>query len=77
MRLQGIQPDDLVQVSIRGRLLHAMVTDVDGGRLHFRPLCPGAGWRTATAREVVGHWRKAGRRATHQHTPAASEEASS
>ena len=64
MRLHGIQPADVVQLSIKGRLLYAIVTSVDAGRVHFQPLCPGPGWRSASAREVVGHWRKAGRRAT-------------
>jgi hypothetical protein len=64
VKLQGIQPADVVQLSIMGRLLYAIVTSVDAGRIHFQPLCPGAGWRSASARQVVGHWRKAGRRAT-------------
>ena len=64
MRLHSIQPADVVQVSIKGRLLYAIVTSVDAGRVHFQPLCQGPGWRSASAREVVGHWRKAGRRAT-------------
>ena len=63
MKLQGIQPADVVQLSIKGRLLYAIVTSVDAGRVHFQP-CSGAGWRSASARQVVGHWRKAGRRAT-------------
>jgi len=30
--------------------------------VYSRPLCPAIGWRHASAREIVGHWRKAGRR---------------
>jgi hypothetical protein len=30
--------------------------------VHFNPICPGAGWRHAKAREIVAHWRKTGRR---------------
>jgi hypothetical protein len=30
--------------------------------VYFMPLCPAIGWRHASAREIVGHWRKAGRR---------------
>lgn len=63
MRLHSIQPDDVIHVSIKGRQFYAVVSSVDAGHVHFRPICPGAGWRSATAREVTGHWRKAGRRA--------------
>jgi hypothetical protein len=29
--------------------------------VYFNPLSRGAGWRHATATQIVGHWRKAGR----------------
>ena len=61
MRLHGIKPDDVVHVSIKGRQFYALVTGVDDRQLQFRPLCPGAGWRSASAREITGHWRRAGR----------------
>ena len=61
MRLQSIHADDLVLLDINGRQLYGRVTRVQDGRVSFRPLCPGAGWRSASAREVIGHWRKAGR----------------
>jgi hypothetical protein len=45
----------------------------------FNPICPGAGWRHAKAREIVAHWRKTGRRggpgqdASENEQPAAIE----
>ncbi len=64
MRLQRIHADDLVLVDIKGRQVYGRVTRVQDGRVSFMPLCPGAGWRSAAAREVIGHWRKTGRSRT-------------
>jgi hypothetical protein len=62
MRLQSVHADDLVLVSIKGRQFYGKVTGIDSGRVLFTPLCPGAGWRSASAREIVAHWRRTGRR---------------
>jgi hypothetical protein len=35
---------------------------VNDGIVHFRPICSGAGWFHAKAREIVAHSRKTGRR---------------
>jgi hypothetical protein len=41
------------------------VSEVKDGFVYFRPLCPAPLVGTAqTARQVVGHWHKAGRRVT-------------
>ncbi len=64
MRLQSIHPDDLIHVSIKGRQFYALVTSVEDGHVNFKPICPGAGWRSATAREVTAHWRRSGSRRT-------------
>ncbi len=63
MRISSVRPDDLVHVSIKGRNFYAVVTSVEDGHVNFRPICPGAGWRSASARQVTGHWRRAGRAA--------------
>jgi hypothetical protein len=34
---------------------------VRDGVVYFRPPCPATVWRRTSARDVVGHWRKAGR----------------
>ena len=62
MKLQRIAVGDLVLCQIKGRSVYGEVLEVTGGQVNFRPLCPAAGWRHATAREIVAHWRKTGRR---------------
>jgi hypothetical protein len=63
MKLGGVQPGDVVRCAIKGRTgIYGEVTEIKDGIVYFRPLCPATGWRHASAREVVGHWRQAGRR---------------
>ena len=63
MRLDRVQPGDVIKASIKGRTgIWGEVTEIKDGAVYFRPLCPATGWRHASAREVVGHWRKAGRK---------------
>jgi hypothetical protein len=47
---------------VKDRVIYGEVLDIADGVVRFRPLCPAAGWHSATARQVVGHWRKVGRR---------------
>jgi hypothetical protein len=63
---KGIGPGDIVEVDKRGRRFHALVTELsqlESGRfeLRVRPLDSRVSWRTATVREVVEVWRRAGR----------------
>jgi hypothetical protein len=61
--LDRVQPGDVVKASIKGRTgIWGEVTEIKEGTVFFRPLCPATGWRHASAREIVGHWRKTGRR---------------
>ena len=62
MRTDRIAVGDLVLAKIKGRSVYGEVLEITGGQVRFRPLCPAAGWNRASAREIVGHWRKAGRR---------------
>jgi hypothetical protein len=64
VRLAALASGDLVKLAIKGRDLYGEVSEVKNGFVYFRPLCPAAGWHRATARQVVGHWRKASRRAS-------------
>ena len=48
---------------IKGRSLWGEVTEVKDGVVYFSPISAAAGWRHASAREIIGHWRNAGRRA--------------
>ena len=63
MRLDRVAPGDVIKASIKGRTgIWGEVTEITNGIVYFRPLCPATGWRHASAREIVGHWRKTGRR---------------
>lgn len=61
MNISGIRPGDLVKIDRKGRIFHAEAVRIEGRTLHIAPLQRGITFRTATAREVVAHWRKAGR----------------
>jgi hypothetical protein len=61
VRLDRVAVGDLVLCRIKGRSVYGEVVEADAGQVRFRPLCPAAGWHSASAREVVGHWRKSGR----------------
>jgi hypothetical protein len=61
VRIERIALGDIVQCSIGGRRIYGEVTEIKDGVVHFRPISTAAGWRHASAREIVGHWRKTGR----------------
>ena len=63
---KGIGPGDIVEIDKKGRRFHALVTELEqleSGRfeLVLRPLDSRISWRTASVREVVDVWRRAGR----------------
>jgi hypothetical protein len=63
---KGIGPGDIVEVDKKGRRFHALVTELEqleSGRfeLLLRPLDSRISYRTATVREVIEVWRRAGR----------------
>ena len=62
MRLDRIAVDDIVEARIKGRCVLGRVTEITDGIVYFRPISPAAGWRHASAREIIAHWRKTGRR---------------
>jgi len=62
VRLDRIHVGDLVLARIKGRSVYGEVLEITDGHVRFRPLCPAAGWRHASAREIVPHWRKTRRR---------------
>ncbi len=64
MRLDRVVVGDIVKASIGGRVVYGEVLDVREGTVHFNPISRAAGWRHATAAQVVGHWRRTGRRRT-------------
>jgi hypothetical protein len=62
VKLEGIQAGDIVLCAIKGRRVYGEVHEIANGVVRFTPISPAAGWRHAAAREVVGHWRRTGRR---------------
>ena len=64
MRLDRVVAGDIVKASIGGRVVYGEVIEVRDGAVHFHPISLAAGWRHATAAQVVGHWRRSGRRRT-------------
>ena len=55
---------DIVKASIGGRVIYGEVLEVADGTVRFAPISRAAGWSHATAAQVVGHWRRTGRRRT-------------
>jgi hypothetical protein len=64
VRLDRVVVGDIVKASIGGRLVYGEVLEVRDGAVHFTPISRAAGWRHASAAQVVGHWRRTGRRRT-------------
>ncbi|MFZ0044050.1 MAG: hypothetical protein WAK93_22265 [Solirubrobacteraceae bacterium] len=62
MRIDGIAVGDIVKASIGGRVMYGEVLEIRDRVVHFNPISRAAGWRHAAPHEIVGHWRKAGRR---------------
>ena len=62
MKLAYIHPDDVVEVNKGGRRMYGRVVEIRDGVVQFEPLCRGISYRHASAREVIGQWRKTGRR---------------
>ena len=63
---KGIGPGDIVEVDKKGRRFHALVTEMqqlESGRFELvvRPLDSRISYRTASVREVIDVWRRAGR----------------
>ena len=62
MRIDGIALGDIVKASIGGRVIYGEVLEIRDRVVYFNPISRGSGWRHANAGQIVGHWRKAGRR---------------
>ncbi|HWF53049.1 MAG TPA: hypothetical protein VG223_00410 [Solirubrobacteraceae bacterium] len=61
MRIERVAIGDIVLCSIGGRRIYGEVSEIADGTVHFRPISAAAGWRHASARQIIGHWRKTGR----------------
>jgi hypothetical protein len=62
MQLASVRPDDIVRVNKKGRVFEALVLAKREGQLEIEPLQRGITYTTASAREVICHWAKRGRR---------------
>ena len=84
MKLAYIHPNDVIEVNKGGRRVYARVVEIRDGVVQFEPLCRGISYRHASAREIVRHWRKTGRRGLgpadepdgHQHVAVPREQLS-
>ena len=61
MQTDGIAPGDMVRLSVRGRIFHALVRGVDSRGLAVDPVERGISCRRAAPGEVLEHWASAGR----------------
>lgn len=61
MRLSGIDPGDIVRVSVRGRVFHAIVRGTTPDGLQVEPIERNISHRHLKARDVIEHWAKRGR----------------
>lgn len=61
MRLDAIAPGDIVRLSVRGRMFHAVVRGTVPGGLQVEPIERGISYRQVGARDVIEHWAKRGR----------------
>ena len=61
MNLANVRVDDIVRCDVKGRQFLAIVTEAaHDGALSIKPITRDNHF-TATSRQVVEHWRKAGR----------------
>lgn len=58
MTLGSIYAGDIVQVDKKGRRFLALVEERKTGELAIRPVDRGITYRSASAREVIKHWRR-------------------
>ncbi|HMS61830.1 MAG TPA: hypothetical protein PKD63_06080 [Solirubrobacteraceae bacterium] len=61
MRLDGIDPGDMIRVSVRGRVFHALVRGTTPGGLTVEPVERNITYRQVKARDVLEHWARRGR----------------
>lgn len=62
MKLDGIATGDIVKASVGGRIVYGQVLEIRDRVVYFDPISRASGWRHANAHQIVGHWRRAGRR---------------
>lgn len=61
MKLAGIRVGDVVEANVKGRQFYAIVERTPGDELIVHPITHGITYRRVSARQVIRHWRQAGR----------------
>jgi hypothetical protein len=61
MNMSAISPGDVVAVDVRGHRYYGIASHRDRGELKIVPITNGGTWRSVTARQITGHWRKTSR----------------
>jgi hypothetical protein len=61
MRLDGIHNGDIVEVDLKGRRFHALVTGTAPGGLAIQPTDRRVNYYSCRSCDVIGHWTKRGR----------------
>ena len=75
MKLERVQPGDVVRWAIKGRTgIDGEVTEIKDGIVYFPGAVPRERVAACDPCEVVGHWRKAGRRGGQDNAPLAPRE---
>ena len=63
MRTRSVQPGDIVLVTKRGRIFHAIVRGTAaGGGFEVAPIERGISYRHVKASEITEHWARSGAR---------------
>jgi hypothetical protein len=75
MKIAGIKTGDLVLLDVRGARFHGEVTGRDENGVTVLPLQRGITYRHVSPRQVITHWRKAGRATRQRAAPAANRHA--
>jgi len=61
VQLEGISPGDIVRLSVRGRVFHAIVRGAGPRSLTVDPIERGVSCRRAAPADVLEHWESASR----------------
>lgn len=61
MQLDGISPGDIVRLSVRGRVFHAIVRGAGPRSLAVDPIERGVSCRRVAPADILEHWESASR----------------
>ena len=73
MKIASVRVGDIVECKVRDWRFYAHVTGGTAGELSIEPINSHVTTRHVVSREVIGHWRKAGRRDTSPRAAASNK----